>query len=77
MIDRLDLDGREGRLSLHEKLTSCLSGAATAEDLDLRLAYVGAARSALSQMEAEVAALKIAVVAAEDEARRLIKRGAK
>ena len=44
------------------------------EDLELRLAYVGAARSALAKLDAEISALTIAVVAAEDEAKRLVKR---
>jgi len=74
MSDPIDLDGRTRTLSLREKLTACLSGAAVAEDLELRLAFVGAARSALGKLEAEVSALALAVVAAEDEAKRLVKR---
>lgn len=73
MSEPIDIDGRTRTLSLRERLTSCLSGAATTEDLELRLAFVGAARSKLAAMDAELAGLKIAVVAAEDEARRLVK----
>jgi hypothetical protein len=58
-------------LSDRERVTCCLAGAATADDLDLRLAYVGAARAALARIERDVAGLRDMVNAAEAEAARL------
>jgi hypothetical protein len=74
VTEPLDLDGTVRTLSTSERVTACLAGAAQTPDLELRLAYLGAARQAFAKLEAQLAALKIMLAAAEDEARAIVRR---